>query len=167
MLGITQLWIVGKGNKPEPYFQISNPVPINQTQNFEELLRFLINRIDNSGWVPEFWFLFWFLSSPLPGCRHAHQMQNKYSDMSTAIVKLQAKSLAWELTLFYPCYNNQKNKRNNPQQNLSEGGVLEVWNLTHQLLMGLRLSLGGQGSEGPKSHEEQEQHNYTNYKICV
>ena len=43
----------------------------------------------------------------------------------TAIVKLQAKSLAWELTLFYPCYNNQKNKRNNPQQNLSEGGVLE------------------------------------------
>ena len=68
-------------------------------------------------------------------------MQNKYSDMSTAIVKLQAKSLAWELTLFYPCYNNQKNKRNNPQQNLSEGGVLEVWNLTYELLMDFWLNL--------------------------
>ena len=35
------------------------------------------------------------------------------------------------MTLFYPCHNNIKNKNNkNPHQNLSEGGVLEVWNLT-------------------------------------
>ena len=36
------------------------------------------------------------------------------------IVKLKAKSLAQELTWFYRCH---KDKKNNPHQNLSEGGV--------------------------------------------
>ena len=43
-------------------------------------------------------------------------------------VKLQAKSLDLELTLFYHCHkNNKKNKKKkkNPYQNISEGGVLE------------------------------------------
>ena len=42
------------------------------------------------------------------------------------IVKLQAKSLDKELTLFYPCHKkNKNNNKKNPHQNLSEGGVLE------------------------------------------
>ena len=39
--------------------------------------------------------------------------------------------------------NNKKKNTNNPSPNLSEGGVLEGWNLTHRLQMGFRLSLGG------------------------
>ena len=49
------------------------------------------------------------------------------------------------------------NNNNNPHQNLSEGGVLEVCNLTHKLLRGFWLILGDQGSDGPMSQEEQEQ----------
>ena len=79
-----------------------------------------------------------------------------------SIVKLQAKSLDQELTLFYPGHKKNKNKNNkkknkNPHQNLSEGGVLEGQNLAHRLLIGFWLSLGGQGYEGPMSQEEQEE----------
>ena len=74
------------------------------------------------------------------------------------IVKLQAKSLASELTLFNPCHNeNNKNNNKNLRQNISEGGVLEVWNLTHKLHMSFWLRLWGYGSKGPMSKEEQEQ----------
>ena len=45
-----------------------------------------------------------------------------------------------------------------PHQNLSEWGVLEVRNSTHKLLLGFWLSLGGKGSEEPRSQEEQEPH---------
>ena len=48
------------------------------------------------------------------------------------IIKLKAKSLAQELTLFHPSHKNKKNK--NPRQNISEGIVLEVWNLAYKLL---------------------------------
>ena len=44
-------------------------------------------------------------------------MKSSYCQTPTARAKL-------ELTLFYPC-NNNKNKKNNPHQDLSEGGVLE------------------------------------------
>ena len=57
-------------------------------------------------------------------------------------VKLQAKSLDKELNFFYPCHKKNNNKKN-PHQNLSEGGVLEVCNMTHKLLSGFWLSLGG------------------------
>ena len=40
-------------------------------------------------------------------------------------VKLQAKSLDLELTLFYPCHKKNKKKNKNPHQNLSERGELE------------------------------------------
>ena len=36
-------------------------------------------------------------------------------------VKLQAKSLDQELTLFYPCHKKKKKKKKNPHQNLSMG----------------------------------------------
>ena len=61
-------------------------------------------------------------------------------------VKLQVQGPNLELTLFSPCHNTKnknKNKNNNPHQNLSEGGVLEVCNLTHKLLRGFWLVLGG------------------------
>ena len=58
-------------------------------------------------------------------------MSDSVSQLVNHIVKLQAKSLDCELTLFYPCHNKKKNKKkkNNPHQNLSEGGVLEGLNL--------------------------------------
>ena len=49
--------------------------------------------------------------------------------LEASVTKLKAKSLDWELTLFYPCHKKKKkkikNKNKNPHQNLSEGGVLE------------------------------------------
>ena len=57
------------------------------------------------------------------------KIQNTYTETVNIfdIVKLQAKSLDLELTLFYPCLKKKNNKKNtkNPHQNLSEGGVLE------------------------------------------
>ena len=55
--------------------------------------------------------------------------------------------------MFYPCHNNN----NSPHQNLFEGGTLEVRKLTHKLLIGFWVSLGGWGQKGPMSKEEQEQ----------
>ena len=64
----------------------------------------------------------------------SQNFRDGYSPVAHFIfVKLQAKSLDQELTLFYPCHkkNKKKNKKNkkkkkkNPHQNLSEGGVLE------------------------------------------
>ena len=49
-----------------------------------------------------------------------------------------------------------------PCQILSEGGVLEGWNLVHRLLMVFWLSLGG---EGPMSQEEQEQQEHPKQNI--
>ena len=41
-----------------------------------------------------------------------------------------------------------------PHQNLSEGGVLEGWNLTHRLHMGFWLSIGGKWYTRPMSQGE-------------
>jgi len=60
------------------------------------------------------------------------------------LVKLQAKSLDKELTLFYPCHNKDNNKNKNPSPKSIRRGVLESWNLTHRPIMGFWLSLGVQ-----------------------
>ena len=46
-------------------------------------------------------------------------------------------------------FDKNKNKNKNPHQNLSEGGVLEGWNLTQRLLMGFWLSLRVRGRNEP------------------
>ena len=63
--------------------------------------------------------------------------------LTIIFVKLQAKSLDYELTLLYPCHKKKHKKKKNPNQNLSEGGVLKGLDLTHRLVMGFYLSLGG------------------------
>ena len=46
------------------------------------------------------------------------------------------------INFVFPLSQEKKSKNKNPHQNLSEGVVLEGWNLTNRLLMGFWLSLG-------------------------
>ena len=90
-----------------------------------------------------------FLGAPIRGAK-----MGQTSPISS-YCQTPGQSLDQELTLFYPCHINNNNNKT-PHQNLSEGRVLEGGYLTHRLLMGFWLSLGGQGSEWPMSQEEQE-----------
>ena len=66
-------------------------------------------------------------------------------------------SLGTRSWLCFPPVTTTTRTNKNPHQNLAEGEVLEIRNLTHKLLMGYWLSLGSWGSEGPISQEEQEE----------
>ena len=56
--------------------------------------------------------------------------------------RLSLKTKSW--LCFTPVTRTRTRTRTAPHQNLSEGGVLEGWNLTHRPIMGFWLSLGVQ-----------------------
>ena len=63
------------------------------------------------------------------------------------VLYCQSPDLGQGLRIDFTFPNNNKNNKNknnkNPHQKLSELGVLEVWNLTHKLLMGFWMNIGG------------------------
>ena len=59
--------------------------------------------------------------------------------------KVQTSVLGLGVDFVFPLsqQQEQEQEQEQPHQNLSEGGALEVCNLTHKLLRGFWLSLGG------------------------
>ena len=57
--------------------------------------------------------------------------------------KVQTSVLGLGVDFVSPLSQQQQQEQEQPHQNLSEGGALEVCNLTHKLLRGFWLSLGG------------------------
>ena len=77
-----------------------------------------------------------------------------YSVLFLSNSRLSLKTKSWLCFTPVTRRTTRRTRTRTPHQNLSDGSVLEGWNLTHRLLMGFWLSLGGQGS---MSQEEQEQ----------
>ena len=69
-------------------------------------------------------------------------------------VKLQAKSLDQEMTLFYPCQKNKKNNKNPSPKSIKMGCTRR---LKFDIQTSHRLSLGGQGPGRPISQEQQKE----------
>ena len=76
-------------------------------------------------------------------------MFSMYKEQHSIIVKLQLKvhtsvfGIGVDFVFPLSQQQQQQQEQEQPHQNLSEGGALEVCNLTYKLLRGFWLSLGG------------------------